>query len=116
MNEVLLLETRGLRHGLQLLNEVTGRVSRSQVDDIIVPLTIRNSTPGEGDLPDGARAITGDLATPNDAEGTLRLLIARGAALRVESAAVIEQAHTVQAQSRLLRVQSAVLVHSGSSR
>jgi len=46
----------------------------------------------------------------DDPEVTFQHLLARGAALRAESVAEIARAHSVQAQSRVLRAQSAGLV------
>jgi len=115
MNDVLLLETDDQREeDFCLLAEVTGRLARAQVGNTIARPMIGNDA-SEVDIRaddrfDPEQVVRSDRAAPDDGKEAFHRLMARGAALKAESGAVIEQAHRVQAQSRVLRAKSACLV------
>jgi|tagenome__1003787_1003787.scaffolds.fasta_scaffold20858613_3 hypothetical protein len=111
MNDVLLLETDDQpEESLCLLAEVTGRRARARVGNTTARPIIWDHAQGVDVRFDLERVVRSDRAAPDDGEKAFHRLMARGAALKAESVAVIEQAHRVQAQSRVLRVQSACLV------
>jgi hypothetical protein len=117
MNDLLLLETLDqheenlcLPAGLYFPSEVKRRIGRVQVGNTTVRPIAWDHAPGAGIRFDLEHVLRSDRATPDDAEKVFQRLMARGAALKAESVAVIEQAHRVQARSRVLRARSAGLV------
>src|SRR4051812_11178249 len=101
MNDVVLLETDDQREeNLCLLAEVTGRLARAQVGNTTTRPMIRDHAPG-ADVRGNVRfnlerVVRNDGTAPDNAEEAFHRLIARGAVLKAESVAVIEQAHRVQ--------------------
>jgi hypothetical protein len=117
MNDFLLLKTLDqheenfcLSADLYLSAEVIRRIGRVRVGNTTARPIALDHAPGAGIRFDLEHVLQSDRAALDDAEKVFHRLMACGAALRAESVAVIEQAHRVQAQSRVLRARSAGLV------
>jgi hypothetical protein len=111
MSNVLVLEAHDPHEeDICLLTRMAERISWDQVGSTTVRPTAWDPAPAADVWFGPEYVVRRDRAVPDDGEKAFHNLLTRGATLKAESVAVIEQAHRVQAQSRVLRVQSACLV------
>jgi len=107
MSSVLVLETHDPHEeDLSLSTRMVERISRDQVGSTIVRPSVWDPAPASDVCFNHEGVVRRDRAVPDDDEEAFHGLLARGATLKARSAAVIEQAHRVQAQSRALLARS----------
>ena len=107
MSSVLVLEPHDPHEeDFCLSTRMAERISRDQVGSTIVRPIVCDPAP-ESDVCFSLEGVVRrDRAVPDDGEKAFHNLLTRGATLKAESVAVIEQAHRVQAQSRALLARS----------
>ena len=107
MSSVLVLETHDPHEeDFCFSTRMAERFSRDQVGSTTARPIVWDPAPA-GDVWFGPEyVVRRDRAVPDDGEKAFHNLLTRGATLKAESVAVIEQAHRVQAQSRALLARS----------
>jgi hypothetical protein len=113
MSNVLVLEAHDPHEeDICLLTRMAERISWDQVGSTTVRPTAWDPAPAADVWFGPEYVVRRDRAVPDDGEKAFHNLLTRGATLKAESVAVIEQAHRVQAQTRALRAQSGGLVNN----
>jgi hypothetical protein len=107
MSSVLVLKTHNPHEeDFCLSTRMAERISRDQVGSTTVRPTAWDPAPESDVCFNLEGVVRRDRAVLDDAEKAFHGLLARGATLKARSVAVIEQAHSVQSQSRALLARS----------
>jgi hypothetical protein len=107
MSSVLVLEAHDPHEeDICLLTRMAEKISWDQVGSTTVRPTAWDPAPAADVWFGPEYVVRRDRAVPDDGEKAFHNLLTRGATLKAESVAVIEQAHRVQAQSRALLARS----------
>jgi hypothetical protein len=107
MSNVLVLEAHDPHEeDICLLTRMAEKISWDQVGSTTVRPTAWDPAPAADVWFGPEYVVRRDRAVPDDGEKAFHNLLTRGATLKAESVAVIEQAHRVQAQSSALLARS----------